>query len=68
MIEDNLVEVKNMIVAHYTKKLTLVLPPEIYKKIEELSDARQISKGQYVREILARGMDKNDKKEITNNG
>lgn len=55
-----------MLTAKYTKPLTISLPPEIYEKIEEESEKREISKGRYVREILEKGFNVGDDDEERN--
>ena len=44
--------------ARFTKQLTMSLEPEVYDKIQEISDEENISKSDLVRAIINEGLPK----------
>ena len=46
--------------SQFTKALTIALPPEHYEKIKQITDDRQVSMAEWVRNALAEALN-NDK-------
>ncbi len=44
--------------ALYTKSLTIALKPEQYKQIQEITDAKRISMGEWVRDAVEAALEK----------
>ena len=49
--------------AQYTKSLSISLRPEIFEKIKQITDERQISIGEWVREAVDSVLEKHPPKE-----
>ena len=49
--------------AQYTKSLTIALPAAHHEQIKVITDAEQISMAEWVREIVAAALVKNEQKE-----
>ena len=45
--------------AFYTKSLTIALKPEQYRQIKEITDAKRISMGQWVRDAVEAALKNN---------
>jgi hypothetical protein len=45
--------------AIFTKSLTISMPPEQYEQIKEITDAKCISLGEWVREAIGAALEKN---------
>jgi len=53
--------------AQYTKSLTISVPPSQYEQIKKITDDRQISMAEWVRDAVAAALTKNQQEEdITN--
>ncbi len=55
--------------ALYTESLTIALKPEQYRQIKEITDAKRISMGQWVRDAVEAALKNNktgEAREITN--
>ena len=47
-----------MKIAQYTKSLTVSLGPEVFKKIKQITDAKRISMGQWIRDAVEAALEK----------
>jgi hypothetical protein len=49
--------------AQFTKPLTVPLPPEVFLKIKEITDEREIGMAEWVRDAVKTALDKIQEKE-----
>jgi hypothetical protein len=49
----------------YTRTLSVALPPEHFEMIERITDEKQISKAEWVRNAVAAALTENQQKEET---
>ena len=49
--------------SQFTKALTIALPPEHYEQIKQITDDRQVSMAEWVREAVAAALTINQPKE-----
>jgi hypothetical protein len=47
--------------ARYTKALTVALRPDVFKRIRELTDEREISMADWVREVVDTSLETNQR-------
>ena len=52
--------------ALYTESLTIALKPEQYRQIKEITDAKRISMGQWVRDAVEAALKNNKTGEVNN--
>ena len=51
--------------AQYTKSLTVSMRPEVFDQIKQITDVRQISIGEWIRDAIDAALLKNNRKEDT---
>ena len=49
--------------SHFTKALTIALPPEHYEQIKQITDERQVSMAEWVRDAVDAALKTNKQKE-----
>jgi hypothetical protein len=52
--------------AQFTKTLTVALSPELYRKIKEITDAKQVSISEWFRDVTQSNLNGINNKEIQN--
>jgi len=51
--------------ARFQKQLTIAIPPEHFEQIKKITDDRQISIAEWVRDAVAEALETNQRKEDT---
>ncbi len=52
--------------AQFTKSLTVSLRPKVFKKIKQITDAKRISMGEWVRDAVEAALKNNKTGEVNN--